>query len=50
MANLHHVCDECGSEFTLKYDEEQTEDSPHFCAFCGEMMVDIEENYEDDDE
>jgi hypothetical protein len=50
MASLHHICDECSSEFTLKYDEEQVEDSPHFCAFCGEMMVDFDENYEDEDE
>jgi predicted RNA-binding Zn-ribbon protein involved in translation (DUF1610 family) len=50
MATLHHVCDECGSDFTLRYDESQTEDAPHYCAFCGEMMIDVDENYEDDDE
>jgi len=50
MAVLHHICNECSSEFTLKYDEEQVEDAPHYCTFCGEMMIDFDENYEDDEE
>jgi len=50
MATLHHICDECGSEFTLKYDEEQTEDSPHYCPFCGEMLIDTDDINEDEDE
>lgn len=49
MATLHHICDECGSEFTLKYNEDQTEDSPHYCAFCGEMLIDTEDIGEDDE-
>ena len=49
MASLHHICDNCGSEFTIKYDENQAEDSPHYCPFCCEMIVDIDE-IEDEDE
>ncbi len=49
MASLHHICEECSSEFTIRYDDEQTEDSPHFCPFCGEMMVDVED-FEEEDE
>jgi DNA replicative helicase MCM subunit Mcm2 (Cdc46/Mcm family) len=48
MAALHHTCDNCDSEFTVKYDEEVCDDSPHFCPFCGEMLVDFEE-IEDDE-
>lgn len=49
MATLHHICDNCGSEFSIKYDEMQCEDDPHFCSFCGEFMVETDE-FEDDDE
>ena len=49
MASLHHSCDNCGSEFTVKYNEEAVEDAPHYCPFCCEMIVDIDE-FEDDDE
>ena len=48
MASIHHTCDNCDSEFTVKYDEESTDDDPHFCPFCGEMLIDIDEV--DDDE
>jgi len=49
MASLHHICDSCGSEFTIRYDESQCEDDPHFCSFCGEMLVDVEDISGDDD-
>ena len=50
MATLHHICDECGSDFTLKYDEEQTESDPQNCPFCGEMLIDTDDINEDEDE
>ena len=50
MANLHHTCDNCSSEFTIKYDEDQTEDKPSFCPFCAEMIIDVDEYDEYDDE
>lgn len=49
MASLHHVCEACGSEFTIRYDENQCEDDPHFCSFCGEMLVDIEDISNDEE-
>ena len=49
MAAVHHTCDNCDSDFTIKYDEEQVEDSPAFCPFCGEMLIDFE-RVEDEDE
>lgn len=48
MKNLHHVCDNCGSDFTIKYDDTQTESDPLHCPFCAEYIVDSEEV--DDDE
>jgi uncharacterized protein with PIN domain len=35
MKTLRHLCDECNSEFTLKYDEEIVESDPLHCPFCG---------------
>lgn len=48
MTNLHHICDNCGSEFTIKYDEDQTETDPLHCPFCAEYITEHEEV--DDDE
>ena len=50
MATLHHICDECSSEFTLKYNEEQTESDPIHCPFCGEYIYEDMDNVEDEDE
>ena len=49
MVKLHHICDACASEFTIHYDENQCEDDPHFCPFCGEMLVDVEDVGIDDE-
>ena len=48
MNNIHHVCLECDSEFNIKYDSEICEDDPHYCPFCGEYILDIESEQEDD--
>ena len=49
MASVKHSCDNCDSEFTIKYDEDEVEDNPSFCPFCGEMLIDFE-RVEDEDE
>jgi hypothetical protein len=49
MASLKHTCDNCESEFTIRYDEEQAADEPHYCPFCAEMIVDVDELNEDDE-
>jgi DNA-directed RNA polymerase subunit RPC12/RpoP len=49
MASIHHTCDTCGSEFTIKYDETICESDPIHCPFCAEYMVESEE-FEDEDE
>jgi DNA-directed RNA polymerase subunit RPC12/RpoP len=50
MAVLHHICNECSSEFTLKYNEEQTESDPQNCPFCGEYIYEDMDTIEDEDE
>lgn len=39
MANLHHTCDNCDSEFTIKYNEEKCDDDPIYCPFCSEYIL-----------
>jgi hypothetical protein len=48
MATLHHVCGNCDSEFTIKYDVEKCEDDPHVCPFCSEYILENETEDEDD--
>jgi hypothetical protein len=50
MASVKHSCDNCDSVFTIKYDEEEVADSAHYCPFCAEMIVDVDELDEDEDE
>lgn len=49
MMTVNHSCDECGSEFTIKYDQELCEDDPQYCPFCGEMLIEFE-SVDDEDE
>jgi len=41
-STIHHKCDECGSEFSIKFNENEVEDSPHLCPFCGTYILDSE--------
>lgn len=49
MATMHHTCDECGSEFSIKYDENQVESDPQNCPFCGEYIYELGDLEEDDE-
>ena len=49
MATLQHTCDNCESTFTIKYDDTQAADTPHYCPFCAEMIVDCD-SFEEEDE
>ena len=35
MTTLNHVCDNCESEFTLKYNEELCDDDPIYSHYLG---------------
>jgi len=51
MNTLHHICDNCSSEFIIKYYEDDVEDSPSYCPFCAEYILEVDniETEEDDD-
>jgi len=40
-------CNNCESEYFLKYYFEKVTNEPQYCPFCGE---EIEEDYDDDDD
>jgi len=46
MTKLTHTCDDCGTGFTLEYDEMQAEDSPSMCPFCGYYIISLDEDDE----
>jgi predicted nucleic acid-binding Zn-ribbon protein len=48
MINVKHTCGSCDSQFTINYNDMECEDSPHFCPFCGEYL--IEDDFEIEDE
>jgi hypothetical protein len=44
-------CENCESTFELAYTEELVSDeTPTFCPFCGDQIVNFEEEYIDDDD
>jgi transposase-like protein len=48
MTSMRYTCESCESQFTIQYDEMHCEDSPTFCSFCGEYLVDDAEVDEDE--
>jgi predicted nucleic acid-binding Zn-ribbon protein len=50
MIKLQHECSACGTEFTIQYDEMNTESDPAHCPFCGEFLVLDPDDFGDDDE
>lgn len=47
MINVKHDCESCDSRFAIVYNELECEDSPHFCPFCGEYLIDDGAEFED---
>jgi len=52
MPDLKLICDNCGSTFTLSYEEDEVSYSPSHCPFCGDFYDNENEelNFNDDDE
>ncbi len=44
-------CEECGAEYEILFNEDQAQDTPNFCPFCGSEvdMSDVDEEMEDDE-
>lgn len=49
MNSVHHHCEDCESEFTLRYDENKCEDDPIYCPFCSAYILDLEESGDEDE-
>tara|TARA_R100000234_G_scaffold114352_1_gene89451 strand:- start:550 stop:744 length:195 start_codon:yes stop_codon:yes gene_type:complete len=44
----HIVCDDCGADFEIKFDEDEKE--PAYCPFCGaDLFWDEEDESEESD-
>jgi hypothetical protein len=50
MEKMHHKCENCDSEYTIVYDEDKVDDSPKYCGFCGEYIVNEESELDFDEE
>jgi DNA replicative helicase MCM subunit Mcm2 (Cdc46/Mcm family) len=48
MKNVKYHCESCDSQFSVNYNEMECEDSPRFCAFCGEYLIDDDIEIEDE--
>lgn len=47
---IKHKCQECDSDYKIIYNEEEAEDQPHLCPFCGAYIIeDTDDNDRDDD-
>ena len=49
MATIHHTCDDCNSEFTIKYNEEVCESDPLHCPFCSSYILEMD-NCDDEED
>lgn len=52
MIKLQHECSACSSQFSISYNEMNTETDPTYCPFCGEYLILEQEDFdeEEDDE
>jgi hypothetical protein len=49
MTRLNHECENCGSQFTIIYDEELCESDPISCPFCQEYLLLDSDEFTDDE-
>ena len=52
MTDLKLTCDNCGSMFTLSFEQDEVSYSPSHCPFCGDYYDNEKEelNFNDDDD
>ena len=52
MPDLKLTCDNCGSSFSLSFEEDEVSYSPSHCPFCGDFYdIENEElDFNDDDD
>jgi hypothetical protein len=49
MTTLIHTCDECDSQFQIKYDIEKCDSDPTYCPFCSSYILENDEYVEEDE-
>lgn len=47
--SVNVICENCDSEYTLKYMKVQVAGNPVWCAFCGEEIEDLRDDEEDEE-
>lgn len=50
MTKITHECENCGSKFSITYDEDECESDPISCPFCQEYLFLDDDEVSDDDE
>lgn len=50
MTRKAFECIECGTEYTVVYDAEESLTKPSHCPFCGEIASDEDKGRDDEDE
>lgn len=48
MDSIKHHCNECESEFIIKYDKEICPDDPVYCPFCADYLIETEIDEEEE--
>jgi len=44
------ICENCDSEYQVKYKKHSVSSQPVHCAFCGEEIEEEQEDFEDDEQ
>lgn len=50
MTRKAFECIECGTEYTVVYDAEESLTTPAHCPFCGEIASDEDKGRDEEDE
>lgn len=45
---IDQYCQQCGTEYMITYDEDNSVDEPVFCAFCAQLISDEELEFNED--
>ena len=49
IVTITETCDECGSEYSIEFDFQETQEEPTICPFCGHKAEDYIVDTDDDD-
>mgnify|MGYP001549555873 CR=1 FL=1 len=49
IVTITEICDECGSEYSIEFDFQETQEEPTICPFCGHKAEDYIVDTDDED-